>query len=128
MFIFLDSSEQGKIFFFTLENDKKVSSFVFQADLADRGPLACFDDLIKKRKIFLRKISGIGVKIGAGRFTATRIATTFGNALSYFLRKPIVGMENFEAKDFLRRIKKAKVGVYLSAKYSGQANIGKSKQ
>ena len=128
MLIFLDSSEQSKIIFFVVYPNQEIESFIFQGKKADQGPLFCFDELIKKKKIILKKISGIGIKIGAGRFTATRIAVTFGNALSYFLQKPIIGMEEFEVNDFLKKIKKVKKGLYLSAKYSGEANIGKSKQ
>lgn len=127
MFIFLDNSEEDKIIFWTVSTEK-AKQFIFQGIKAKRGLLVCFDELIKGKKIILNKISGIGVRVGSGRFTSTRISVTFGNTLSYFLHKPIIGLIEFTPELFLKKIKKAKAGLYLSAKYSGQANIGKSKQ
>lgn len=126
MFIFLDGSAEDKLIFYIVEANKKTNCFVFKGTAAKKGPLFCFDELIKKKKILLKGISGIGVQIGVGRFTATRIAVTFGNTLSYFLHKPIVGIKSFSAEEFFKKIKKAKAGIYLSAKYSGQANIGRN--
>lgn len=128
MYLFLDNSTENKIIFFVFDSSKRVYKFSCFGKKAQKGPLSFFEELIKNKKIILTKIKGIGVKIGAGRFTATRVAVTFGNTLGYFLKKPIIGLENFEVEDFLKKIKQTKKGIYLSAKYSGEANIGKAKK
>lgn len=128
MFIFLDSSAEEELVFILVNKNIKIEKIIFKNKKARQGPLFCFNELIEKKKIKLKEILGIGVLIGRGRFTATRIAVTFGNFLSFFLKKPIVGLSEFDVCEFLKQIKKAKKGIYLSAQYSGEANIGKSKK
>ncbi len=128
MFLFLDNSIEKELVFVKVDKNAKVEKFFFKNKKANQGPLFCFSELVENKKIKLKEIEGVGILIGVGRFTATRIAVTFGNFLSFFLKKPIVGMREFEVKKFLQQVKKAKKGYYLSAKYSGEANIGKSKK
>ncbi len=128
MYLFLDNSAEDNLFFIVVNRDKKNKKFLFKKKKARQGPLFCFDEMIKTKKINLKDIQGVGVLIGSGRFTATRIGVTFGNTLSYFLHCPIVGLEIFDIDEFLSKIKKNKTGIYLSAKYSADANIGQSKK
>ncbi|HRY36473.1 MAG TPA: hypothetical protein P5230_01155 [Candidatus Magasanikbacteria bacterium] len=128
MYLFLDNSEEEKIFFYIISRSGKEKKFVFKDVKAHRGLLACFDELLKKKFFNLKNIEGLGVRTGVGRFTASRIAVTFANTLSYVLKKPIVGLIDYDSKMFLKKIKKTKKGAYLSAKYSGQANVGSNKK
>jgi tRNA A37 threonylcarbamoyladenosine modification protein TsaB len=76
----------------------------------------------------LTDLKGLGVTVGIGRFTATRIAVTAGNTMAYALSIPIVGMTKMDYEDFMKKIKEVPTGQYVSAKYSGEAHIGKKKQ
>ena len=124
MYLFLDNSTEDKIFFYVVYPDGRKNVFVYKGVKASHGPLVCFDDLLKKKLFKLRNIKGLGARIGAGRFTASRIAVIFVNTFGYFLKKPVIGLMEFDSKEFLKKIKKAKNGVFLSAKYSKEANIG----
>ena len=74
----------------------------------------------------LKDLRGIGVVMGAGSFTSTRAAVTIANTLAYALRIPVVALPaNWTTPELLTKLKKAKPGQYVSATYSGEANIGK---
>jgi tRNA A37 threonylcarbamoyladenosine modification protein TsaB len=128
MYLFFDNSQEEKIIFILIFSAIKTEVFTYAGKKAQKGILFCFDDFLKRKKISLKNFKGFGVKIGIGRFTATRVAVTFANTLSFLLKKPVVGLESFSTIDFLKKIKKGKKGVYLSAKYSGEANIGRAKK
>jgi len=128
MYLFLDNSQEGELSFVIVYNEKKIRIFVWRGKKAERGPLFCFDELLQKKAVSFEKIRGLGVRVGVGRFTATRVATVFANTLGYFLKKPVVGLSVFDPGEFLAKIKNSKPGVYVSAKYSAEANIGKVKE
>ncbi len=124
MYLFLDNSAEDKTFFYVVYPDGRKNVFVYKGAKASSGPLICFDDLLKKNRFKLKDIKGLGARIGVGRFTASRIAVIFVNTLGYFLKKPVIGLMKFDSREFLKKIKKTKNGVFLSAKYSGEANVG----
>ena len=128
MYLFLDNSAEEELFFYVIRPGEKIEKYLWRGAKARRGPLFCFDELLKKKKFRMDEIEGIGVRVGVGRFTATRIATTFVNSLGYFLKKPVIGLVDFSTEEFDRRIRKAKPGIYVSAKYSAMANIGRPKK
>ncbi|HNU96144.1 MAG TPA: hypothetical protein PKH95_01930 [Candidatus Magasanikbacteria bacterium] len=128
MYLFLDSSEDGKIYFTLIFSAAKFETITYVGLKAQKGILFCFDDLLKKRKINLKNFKGFGVKLGAGRFTSARVTVTFANTLSFLLKKPVIGLENFTVIKFLKKIKTSKKSFYLSAKYSGRPNIGPAKK
>lgn len=90
--------------------------------------LVILDSFLSKNKKKLSDIAGIAVVVGHGRFTATRIAVTIANTLSYALKIPVVAVLSSNNPEFAENmLKKTKPGVFVSAKYSGEAHIGGQK-
>lgn len=89
--------------------------------------LKAIDDLLKQYQAEVTDLKGIAVVLEVGSFTATRVATTIANMLSYTHGIPLVGISQHDAKNstpekwFLH----AQAGQLISARYSAQANIGK---
>lgn len=74
----------------------------------------------------LKDLQGIGVVMGAGSFTSTRAAVTIANTLAYALHIPVVALPaNWSTAELTTKLKKVKPGQYVSATYSGEANVGK---
>ena len=91
----------------------------------NRELLSCINDLLKDNKP-----AGIMVVVGVGGFTSTRIATVVANTFGYVLQIPLLAVSLDEANDpqkLISKLLKQPVGQYISATYSGEANIGKKK-
>lgn len=76
------------------------------------------------------QLSAIGVVVGEGRFTSTRITATIANTFRFVLRIPVFGVEKqlVDAVISGEDIKiPADVG-YLSPAYSAAPHIGKPKK
>ncbi len=114
IFVYTDGAKWKKIEFGCLQNSR-----VFLLSLLDK--------LLKKTKHKLSDIDGIAVVVGKGKFTATRIAVTMANTLAYALKIPVIGVIDESKTGLLKKIKIAKPGIYVSAKYSAEATIGKKK-
>ncbi|TAN33067.1 hypothetical protein EPN28_03655 [Patescibacteria group bacterium] len=83
-----------------------------------------FDKFLKKQKLPLKKIKGIGVVSGAESFTASRLAATFGNTMAYALKIPVISLEpGWTPAQALARFKRAKPGRYIAPQYSGEARV-----
>ncbi len=140
MFLVIDNSEEhpstrsavaarcgaSKIIFYFWLNNKCVQRIFKSSHHTSIG--ACLEKFLISRKLSLKNIKCLGVVMGAGRFTATRLAVTFANTLAFCLKIPVIGLtENFLANppDFwLKKAKIAKAGKYVIASYSGEARIG----
>lgn len=90
--------------------------------------LAGFQSVLKKLKKELSDIDGIAVVVGKGRFTATRVAVTVANTLAYAFHIPVVALNRADTSEADRKFGKSRKGVYISAKYSGEAHIGNGKR
>lgn len=110
-----------------------ISLSVFDANFIEhkkysgqnRELLNCINDVLKDKKP-----AGIMVVVGVGGFTSTRIATVVANTFGYVLQIPLLAVSLDEAEDpqkLIFRLLKQPTGQYISAIYSGEANIGKSK-
>jgi tRNA A37 threonylcarbamoyladenosine modification protein TsaB len=72
-------------------------------------------------------ISGIGVVLGTGSFTATRIAVVTANILAYSCSIPVAGITPAQFADVrsaIEQVKQATVGDYVVASYSAEPRIG----
>lgn len=126
MFLILDISEANKIIFHYLL-DKKFVQRGFAVDRRD-SILIYLDKLLKELDVKLKNIEYLGVVVGSGGFTSTRLAVTVANALAYALKIPVVGVaKNWDADEVIKKAKNTPVGQYLIPTYSGEANIGKKK-
>ncbi|MBU0546362.1 hypothetical protein KKA13_03860 [Patescibacteria group bacterium] len=125
MYLIIDNSIDDKISLHYSLNTKWV-----QRDFAvDEGMniLSSLQQVLDEEGEDLADLNGLGAVVGIGRFTATRVAVTAGNTLAYALKIPIIGITNIDYEDFSRKLKDVPIGQYVSAKYSGEANIGKKK-
>ncbi len=97
----------------------------------------CIDKLLRGRKFRfspLKKgglgglLAGIMVVVGAGSFTSTRLACVVANTFAYVLQIPLLAIKKDEInkiQKLIPKLLKQKKGHYISATYSGEANIGK---
>ncbi|MBI4426925.1 MAG: hypothetical protein HY569_00345 [Candidatus Magasanikbacteria bacterium] len=91
----------------------------------NRELLSCIHNLSK-----IKNLSGIMVVVGAGGFTSTRVACVVANTFAYVLKIPLLAITAAEASDpqkLIPKLLKQKSGNYISAAYSGEANIGRKK-
>ena len=128
MYLLVDNSADEKVIFAYTDGAKwKKVEFIRPEN--NRVSLLLFlDKLLKKLKYKLSDIGGIAVVVGKGKFTATRIAVTMANTLAYALKIPVIGAVDESGAGLFKKIKTAKPGIYISAKYSAAATIGKRKK
>lgn len=124
MKLIIDNSSEQFVFFYLkiggrwLKDKRRFSS----------TPLTVLlDAAVKKHKKKIQDISGVAVLIGKGRFTATRIAVTVANTLSFALKIPVAGLNSLNSPDDFKaaenKLNKGRPGAYISAKYSAEAHI-----
>ncbi|MFA7653516.1 MAG: hypothetical protein WCX97_00535 [Candidatus Magasanikbacteria bacterium] len=121
MYLLFDNSENTKIIW-QAQIGRTRKEWVFK----NVTLLASFDKLLAKLKITPYQISGLAVVVGRGKFTATRIAVTMANILSFTLQIPVLGVLTPQ-EDWLGQLSIQPVGKYISAQYSAEPSIGKQK-
>ncbi|MBU2542524.1 hypothetical protein KJ785_03120 [Patescibacteria group bacterium] len=104
----------------------------------NRELLSCIDDFIrvckvnKVHKVFkVEDLGGIMVVVGSGSFTSTRIACVVANTFAYVLQIPLlaIGEDKIDkVQELIPELLKQPRGQYISATYSGEANIGNNKK
>ena len=123
MFVIVDNTEEGKVIFSFSLNNKFIQRTYKAND--SKGVLFCLEKLLADLKLKLKDINCLGVVMGEGRFTATRLAVTAANALAYSLKIPVVALpKNFTQADALKLAKSAKAGKYIVPTYSAEVRIG----
>lgn len=126
MYLIIDNSGANKVKLNCFLNTQWLGGEF--AILKKRGLLAGMVNFLSAHKKKLEDVRGLGVVVGVGCFTATRIAVTVANVLAYAFRIPVVGLESADSlAKAVKKIKSAPVGRYVSASYSGQPNIGRPK-
>ena len=123
MFLIIDNSEEQKITFsFWLDN--KFIQRIFKTN-DSKGVLFCLEKLLSGLKLKLKDIKYLGVVVGEGRFTASRLGVTAVNALAFSLKIPVIALpKNFDQTVALKLAKSARAGKYVVPTYSGEARIG----
>lgn len=121
MFLLIDNSSDGAINFYWREKNKIIA---VKNKNSRRPLLAVLESSLKKRKKKISDLKGVAVVIGLGRFTATRIAVTVANILGLALRIPVAAVNRVDLERAEKLLRKKRVNVYVSAKYSGEARIG----
>lgn len=126
MLLIIDNTKEGSVAFSFLLNNK----FVQRIFKTGKNPnlAASLEKFLSGRKVSLKNIKYLGAVVGAGRFTATRLAVTFVNTLAFALKIPVIALsENFAADPVnitLKKVRAVKVGQYATALYSGEARVG----
>lgn len=125
MYILIDNTNDGEVVFFSVLDTKLV-----QSNFTTSG----VDTLLLRLEQWLKNVNktkldiqGLGVVVGKGRFTNTRVAVTAVNTLGFALGVPVVGLGDSNFDFFVDKIKEVPTGQYISAKYSGEAHIGNIK-
>jgi tRNA A37 threonylcarbamoyladenosine modification protein TsaB len=123
MFLIIDNTEDGKVvFYFSLDN--KFAQRTFKTK-DNRDVLVFLGKLLSGLKLSLEDIKYLGVVVGAGRFTSSRLAVTTVNTLAFSLKIPVVALpKNFDQTTALKSVKSAVAGKYVVPTYSGEARIG----
>ena len=123
MFLIVDNTDEDKITFsFWLNNKFVQRTFKTTKNL---GVLVCLEKLLSTLKLDLKDIKYLGVVVGVGRFTASRLGVTAVNTLAFSLKIPVVALpKNFDQNAALRSAKSARTGKYVVPAYSGEARIG----
>ena len=123
MFLVIDNTENEKVIFYSLTDNKSVQkSFTTNKNI---DLLVCLEKFLSGLKSGLKDIKYLGVVVGEGRFTATRLAVTAANSLAYSLKIPIVAVpKNFDQAVVFKLAKAAVAGEYIIPTYSGEARVG----
>ncbi|EKD43335.1 MAG: hypothetical protein ACD_72C00333G0002 [uncultured bacterium] len=124
MYLLIDNSPNDKIvLYYCLDTDWIQSQY----ERDNRSLMEIVENLLLSINKKLPDLQGLAVVVGKGKFTATRIATTLVNTLSFALKIPVVAVDDFNP-NLIKEIKASPVGQYVSAQYSAPANIGGVKQ
>lgn len=123
MDLFLDNSVDGVVKVSFLLDTKIIHE---EFSLENQNLVSVLDVIFQKNKLTIKDLTGIAVVVGKGRFTATRVATTFANTLSFSLSIPVLAVNGWY-EGLFEDLKKCQSGIYVSAQYSAPANIGGKK-
>ncbi len=122
MYFLIDNTEPGQDVFFASTDGVEWKKDAFESE--GEGSLEkSFEKLLKKLGITFEDVRGVAVRVGAGRFTATRLAVTFVNSLALALRIPVVGVQNNNMEGLKKLIDSMPVGQYVSAEYSAEPRL-----
>ncbi|MBP6859180.1 MAG: hypothetical protein KBC69_00970 [Candidatus Magasanikbacteria bacterium] len=120
MILFIDNTEDEQVVFYYFLDNKFAQTTVKVKNNQDL--LVSLDIFLSELKISVSAITVLGVVVGAGKFTGTRLAVTMANTLAYSLKIPIISLEkNFDTQLALEMAKAAPVGTYIMPVYSGPA-------
>lgn len=124
MYLLIDNSPNDKIILhYSLDTDWVQCEYMRD----ERSLLEIIEQLMLSEQKKLSDLKGLATVVGKGKFTATRIATTLVNTLSFALKIPVLAVEDFYP-NIIKDIQASPIGQYVSAQYSAPANIGGVKQ
>lgn len=122
MFFILDNTEDEKFLFYYFVNNKLVQRNY--KVVKNKSIAAYLEKLLVDLKLNLIDVTCLGVVVGEGKFTASRLAVTAVNTLAYSLKIPAVALpKNFDEALALKLAKSAVVGEYLIPTYSAEARV-----
>ena len=124
MFLIIDNTEEDKVILsFWLNNKFVQRTYVTNKN---KDALVCLEKLLSNLKLTLKDMRYLGVVVGVGRFTASRLAVTAVNTLAYSLKIPVVALpKNFDQTAAFKLAKSATAGKYVTPAYSGEAHVGR---
>jgi tRNA A37 threonylcarbamoyladenosine modification protein TsaB len=126
MFLLIDTSDRYKNKLVLFDKHKNFSDEFVRRDVDLVESAVMF---FKKHKTKFDDLKGVAVIVGKGGFTGTRVATTFANTLIYTQQIPgitITEKQSLKPEKLIKKFKKQKANLFLSATYSGKPNITKS--
>jgi len=87
--------------------------------------LKALDGLLIELHKNLSDITRLGVVVGQGTFTGTRVAVTVANTLAFVLACPVAALPDFVPERTVAALLQAVPGHFAAALYSGEPRIGK---
>ncbi len=123
MYLFLDNTEPAELVFFVSKDGESFHEYRKSAKDGGSLPLA-LEEILVSEKMALADLRGIAVRVGVGRFTATRIAVVFANTLGYALRIPVSAVHDQDPKSAFKILLAAPVDKYIMAEYSAEPRLG----
>lgn len=127
MYLLLNTSEKSLITL-TLFDETFLEQKTYPVE--NRELLSCVDSFLQEKKLNKKDVQGIVTIVGTGAFTSTRIATTVANAWAYVEKIPVAAISLEEASEpqkLISKLLEQPVGMYVSAMYSAEPNIGKAR-
>ncbi len=120
MILFIDNTDDEQVIFYYFLDNKFAQTSVKVKNNQDL--LVSLDIFLSGLKMPLSAIAVLGVVVGVGKFTGTRLAVTMANTLAYSLKIPVISLEkNFDQQAALDLARVATVGTYVMPVYSGPA-------
>lgn len=120
MILFIDNTDDEQVIFYYFLDNKFAQTSIKVKNNQDL--LISLDIFLSGLKMPLSAITVLGVVVGAGKFTGTRLAVTMANTLAYSLKIPVISLEkNFDQQAALELARAATVGTYVMPVYSGPA-------
>jgi len=99
MFLIINTSDNEKVSL-VLIRGKSIIKKEFKIDFFESEKILLFiNRFLRKNKIKLVNLKGLGVFKGPGPFTALRVGITIANTLSYALNIPVLGFRENEIKN-----------------------------
>ncbi len=122
MFLALNNYEEDKLSISAWMDNKLVQrNYVVKKN---NDFLLCLEKFLSGKKTTLKDLTALGVVMGVGRFTATRLLVTMANTLAYSLKIPVLRLEHdFDMQSALAQVKNLKVGEYILPIYSSEPHI-----
>ncbi len=124
MYIMIDMSEKDVVAV-ALFDERSVTHKKEMTKNRDLLPL--IEKFLVEEGVKQEDVQGIMVVVGSGSFTSTRIGCVVANAFAYAMKIPALTISKEESANPQEQIKKLLSqtrGQYVSAKYSGEPNIG----
>lgn len=131
MYLLLDPSLDDKLRL-NLFNSEKSSGTIKETKAEDF--LLTIDSVLEENEFSVSDLKKIGVVLGSGKFTATRISSTIANVFNFVRGIKLVAVSREEVKygsdnkviqnlsEIINKFDQAK-NHYISAEYSGKPNI-----
>lgn len=94
----------------------------------NRDLLPLIEKFAEEEGIKKEDIHGVMAVVGSGSFTSTRIGCVIANAFAFAMKIPAMTITKEESANpsaLIPKLLKQTRGAYVSAKYSGEPNIGK---
>jgi len=131
MLVYINTTEKNLLKFALI--NKKSEVFLFKKEVLNKqseNMTLLFNKFLKKNKVKLDKLEKIIVNRGPGSFTSVRIGVVLANTLSYSLKIPVIGIDNFmveKKEDYLELLNLEPKEEFIKPFYYKEANITKSK-
>ena len=122
MFVIIDNTGDDTISFVAYLNKKFVQK-IFTVN-RNQDLLVCLDQWLQSVGQSVKDVAGIGVVVGVGKFTSTRLAVTLANTLAFSLHIPVVTLEKeYDQEKAVHLIQSAQPGIYAMPVYSAAPHL-----